>query len=168
MKTILLTDVSSALDFSHTVSKDKYTSKHMNNTIQKRRLGGGGVHDTYTNLLENLREKTKCTVVWFFVAIIKYIFIYWLIQSLCLLHREQSGLWLWLVRHTAMERIAEWTKSSSTKSSFSKDDSLSSSLFSSHLNNFISLVFLVNQVKETVNTLFSKIILTKEWYLKNQ
>lgn len=92
MKTILLTDVSSALDFSHTVSKDKYTSKHMNNTIQKRRLGGGGVHDTYTNLLENPREKTKCTVAWFFVAIIKYIFIDWLIQSLW--YREQSGLWL--------------------------------------------------------------------------
>lgn len=41
VKTILLTDVFSALDFSHTINKDKYTSKYMNNTIQKRKLGGG-------------------------------------------------------------------------------------------------------------------------------
>lgn len=33
MKTILLTDVSSTLDFSHIVNKDEYTSKHMNNTV---------------------------------------------------------------------------------------------------------------------------------------
>lgn len=33
MKTILLTDVFSALDFAHTVNKDKHTSKYMNNTI---------------------------------------------------------------------------------------------------------------------------------------
>lgn len=55
MKTILLTDVSSALDFSHIVNKDEYTSKDMNNTIQKRRLGG-------TNLPENPREKRECSI----------------------------------------------------------------------------------------------------------
>lgn len=63
MKTLLPTDLFSALDFSHTVNKDKYTSKYMNNTIQKRRLDGGGVHNTDINISENPTEKKGYTVV---------------------------------------------------------------------------------------------------------
>lgn len=63
MKTIVLTDVFSALDFSHTVNKGKYISKYMNNTIEKRRLGAGGVHNTDRSISENPTEKKGYTVV---------------------------------------------------------------------------------------------------------
>lgn len=76
MKTLLPTDLFSALDFSHIVNKDKYTSKYMNNTIQKRRLDGGGVHNTDINISENPTEKKGYTVVWFLVVTRKDKFIY--------------------------------------------------------------------------------------------
>lgn len=89
MKTILVTDVFSALDFAHTVNKDQHTSKYMNNTIQKRRLGGGGVHNTDRNISENPREKKGYTLVWFLAVARKDKFIY---GYKALVHSKENDL----------------------------------------------------------------------------
>lgn len=150
MKTILLTDIFSALDFSHTVNKDKYTSKYMNNTIKKRRLGGRGVHTTDRNISENPREKKWCTVVWFLAVTRKDKFIYGykapvhFTENNLVPHRQ--------VKHTPLRKVLLNELRDLQQNTVFWTCQFILLLFSVHLYNSVNFVFLVNQVKETKPT----------------